>query len=213
MKYSHNLLLLLIIAAVAGCPGTKDSPPGSSGDSLDPDSPSAQYFPPGSLDDRPDLHSILADWYSGQLKALEELSLYAMRKERAAEAYRFLWLRTFHHPVAVRIVLKDDGGTIVSKMCDGAGGYKPGKLIVNRSAPLSPQQKTELNAMLESTGFWTLPSNDRDSMGLDGSQWIVEAVTDGKYHIVDRWSPKSGPVRDLGLFFIKIGDFDREEVY
>jgi hypothetical protein len=168
--------------------------------------PAAPYFPPAAL------QVSTADWYSKHLTALQEPSLYAMRTERGTEVYRFLWLRTFHHPVAVRVVCKEDGDTIVCKTCAGAGGYEPGRLILNRSAPFSPQQKTQLKTLLESSGFWELPSKDT-SLGLDGSQWIVEAVKDGRYHIVDRWSPQSGAVRDLGLFLIQAGNFVEERIY
>lgn len=166
----------------------------------------AQYFPPAALG------SFRIDWYSKHLTALQEPSLYAMRTERGTEVYRFLWLRTFHHPVAVRVVCRQDGDMIVCKMCAGAGGYEPGRLILNRSAPFSPQQKTQLKALLESSGFWELSSQDT-SFGRDGSQWIVEAVKDGRYHIVDRWTPQSGVVRDLGLFFIETGNFVEETIY
>lgn len=145
--------------------------------------------------------------------AFQEPSLSALQTDRAAEVYRFVWLRTFHHPVAVRIVLKNDGDEIVSKVLDGAGGYDLGKLIVNKSSPFSPQQKAEFNAMLESTEFWDLPATDPSRSGLDGATWTVEAVKDGEYHVVQRWSPNSGGVRSLGLFFLKAGNIDEERIY
>jgi len=36
-------------------------------------------------------------------------------------------------------------------------------------------------------------------VNLDGAQWIVEAIKDGSYKIVDRWSPADGPIRRIGL--------------
>jgi hypothetical protein len=47
--------------------------------------------------------------------------------------------------------------------------------------------------------FWSLPSHVNDQTGTDGSQWIVEGVNEGKYHIADRWSPDKGPVRELSV--------------
>ena len=40
-----------------------------------------------------------------------------------------------------------------------------------------------------------------DTAGCDGSQWIIEGIKKGKYHVVDRWSPAKGAVHDLGLAF------------
>lgn len=38
--------------------------------------------------------------------------------------------------------------------------------------------------------------------GVDGAQWIIEGVRNKTYHVVDRWSPKDGSVRALGLFIV-----------
>jgi len=41
---------------------------------------------------------------------------------------------------------------------------------------------------------------------LGGAQWIVEGVKNGKYPIVDRWSPETAdPVRTIGLLSLKLG--------
>jgi hypothetical protein len=35
-----------------------------------------EYFPAGSLDEKPSRHQFLADWYSGHLAALQEPSIW-----------------------------------------------------------------------------------------------------------------------------------------
>ena|ERR1039458_4389217 len=90
----------------------------------------AQFFPKSSLDPRGD--DFKANWYSTQLRALQEPSLFALATNRKAESYRFLWLRTFHHPVAVRVDLQADGSwMLVTKVANGAGGYSPGSVTTN----------------------------------------------------------------------------------
>jgi len=32
----------------------------------------------------------------------------------------------------------------------------------------------------------------KESLGLDGVQWIIEGVKNGNYHIVDHWAPRAG---------------------
>ena len=53
-------------------------------------------------------------------------------------------------------------------------------------------------------------------MGTDGSQWIIEGVKKGQYHVVDRWMPKDGMVRELGLLlaldFAKL-NIPKNEIY
>lgn len=54
------------------------------------------YFPTDAVS------KFQTEWYSKHLAAMKEASLYASEND-AVESYRFLWLRSFHHPVAVRI--------------------------------------------------------------------------------------------------------------
>ena len=74
------------------------------------------YFPEGALDPaRAKVDRVLRDWYSQYFRAMLEPSL-SCGQPAGGYAYRFLWLRSFHRPVAVRI--EDDGS---SAMLSGAG--------------------------------------------------------------------------------------------
>jgi len=43
---------------------------------------------------------------------------------------------------------------------------------------------------IEAIKFWDMPTDYFDSsQGMDGSQWILEANVNGRYHVVNRWSP------------------------
>jgi hypothetical protein len=164
------------------------------------------YFPPHAFEDDDKLNSFIVRWYSDQVIALQEPSLWeASRSSKSSQIYRFLWLPTFNHPVAVRVELAEDGtGTIVAKMSSGSGGYKPGKLIENRTCAVSRDDIQKLLAKLDSTDYWSLRSRDPESRGEEGSEWTIESVRDGNYKLVNRWSPKDGPARDLGLMFLRL---------
>ncbi len=117
----------------------------------------AQFFPKSSLDLRGD--DFKAKWYSTQLRALREPSLLAVATNTKAESYRFLWLRTFHHPIAVRVDLQADGTWIlITKVASGAGGYGPGTLTTNTSRPLTAQEAQSLRSKVENDGFWVHPT-------------------------------------------------------
>ena len=157
-----------------------------------------KYFPDSSLDLRRD--HFKSDWYSAQLSALQEPSLYQMIKAANAESYRFLWLRTFHHPVAVRIDVNPDGTSLLTaKMASGAGGYRPGTISEKHSQMLSKEQTSAFLSQVEASKFWRAPNPINDQRGTDGSQWIIEGLKRGRYHVVDRWSPTSGVARQLGF--------------
>jgi len=158
------------------------------------------YFPKGAFSGDTSSDQFTVEWYSKQLKALEEPSLLSLAKQTTYESYRFLWLRTFHHPISVRLDIRADGiGELTVKMANGAGGYKPGHLIQNISRPLTKRQTDKFLAMVRRVKFWEIPTNEDSMAGNDGSQWIIEGVKDGKYHVVDRWTPREGAVRELGL--------------
>src|SRR5215204_1130025 len=64
------------------------------------------------------------DWYSNHLRAMEEVALTSLLDED--ESYRFLWLRSFHHPITIHVWRTGVDQFIVVKEVSGAGGYKPG---------------------------------------------------------------------------------------
>jgi hypothetical protein len=176
MRTFWSVLLLIILSAVQA---------------------SAQYFPNKSVDSRGG--EFKNHWYSTQLRALQEPSLFLSAKDPSAESYRFLWLRTFHHPIAIRLDARPDGTSVLTtKVASGAGGYQPGDLSENSSQVLSKEQTDAFRSCLNKLHFWQAPNPVNDQRGTDGSQWIIEGVKHGKYHVVDRWSPQSGLVRELG---------------
>lgn len=179
--------------------------------------PQEAYFPEGVLANNSWENEFRTNWYSRELRVLEEPSLFGMAKNYSWESYRFLWIRTFHHPIAIRLDIRADGiGILTTKVASGTGGFAPGHLVENTSRPLGLDQTRAFLALTNKIGFWLLPSNDGVKFGLDGSQWIVEGVKKGKYHVVDRWSPYEGPVHELGLT-LAIGlahmNFSKNELY
>src|SRR5215813_10701173 len=165
------------------------------------------YFAPSRLGDTPQSEAFTTSWYSKHLQAMNEPSLWEESKKPETHIYRFLWLRTFDHPVSVRVVIKDDGSAeVFTKIMSGQGGYEPGRLIKNTKRRLSKEYvEYGILQMLENARFWTLPTReeaDPNMVHLDGAQWIMEGVRDGKYHVVDRWSPASGEYKAMCVRFL-----------
>jgi hypothetical protein len=153
-----------------------------------------QYFPPESMN----------QWYSDNLRALREPSLWeTSKKDVGVEQYRFLYLRSFHHPISIRLVVNPDKtATLISKETSGKGG-KPGRLIRNRDSHLGKLQTEAFLTSLNDLSFWKLPTSlveNNDVVQLDGAQWILEGTKEGHYRIIDRWSPDrtDDPVRIIG---------------
>jgi hypothetical protein len=69
---------------------------------------------------------------------------------------------------------------------------------------------------LDKLNFWKMPNPVNDQRGTDGSQWIIEGVKGGLYHVLDRWSPEKGIVRELGLILaLELAQMDipKNEIY
>jgi hypothetical protein len=180
-----------------------------------------EYFPPGSLAATTEKHEFFASWFSKHLKALGEPSVWHLSLQKPpVEVYRFLYLRSFDHPIAVRLSIAADGtGSLTSKEMDGQGGYEPGATIRNRTVKLSGKRVELFREKVEELGFWKLSTwpDPNDRIGVDGARWIVEAAKDGRYHIVDRWSPERGdPILVIGrMLMIDLAGFKlrRRDVY
>jgi hypothetical protein len=158
------------------------------------------------------------EWYSRHLRAAGEPSLFeAPRSPRPAGAatYRFTWLRTFHHPVVIRVeVERGRRARLVAKELSGHGGYDPGEITRHVERKLSPDEARRLGSVLAATRLLTWPARDcHGLLGLDGSQWIVEARDRTGYHLVDRWSPEGGPIREVGELMLRLTGWQYGEVY
>ena len=175
---------------------------------------SLRYFPPASLSKNPGSDEFREQWYSQHLIALGEKSL-CCASVVGHRTFRFTWLRTFHDPVAIRLEERSPGNwTIHIKVADGAGGYDPGKLIVDESHTVSANKVTPLLGLLDTgSEFWAMPSIDEERFGLDGSHWIIEVRQGSRYHFVDRWTPRNDPVHAMGELFIDLSGRKFEKVY
>jgi carboxypeptidase family protein len=169
--------------------------------------------------------------YDADLAAFEELPLCSPERARPGfEGYRFLWLRSFHHPVVIDLRFKPQGELeVVYKETDGAGGYGLGKLTRTNNrrvdknsfdADVNPELAEGVVRMIREESFaplWNLPySIQTKSIGLDGATWTIEGVKNSRCHVVTRWSPpEQDAVRTMGLQLMDLADqrIDPAEIY
>jgi hypothetical protein len=71
-----------------------------------------------------------------------------------------------------------------------------------------------LTQKIKEINFWSLTTEQRDDMGKDGSEWILEAVKDNKYKMVTRWTPsveRQGNFRSVGEYLVSISKINKDE--
>jgi len=121
-------------------------------------------------------------------------------------AYRFLWLRSFHHPIAVRLEKVGPQAVLSTAELDGTGGHAPGKILKQTQRALSPAEQSKFEAKLNDVGFWEM-RRDQDRFGSDGAQWILEGIDNGQYQVVQRWSPGPGAFSDVCVLLLDLAGF------
>jgi hypothetical protein len=160
------------------------------------------YFPARVLSKNEWGDQSRANWYSRHLIAMKEAPLYSS-DTGGLESYRFLWLRSFHQPVAVHLWKCGAEHCLTVKEMSGAGGYEPGTIILNRSRKLTATEWSVFQRRLELSCYWQLPSEE-ESSGFDGAQWILEGVKEDRYHVVDRWTPQHGSYFELCMYVLNL---------
>jgi hypothetical protein len=158
------------------------------------------YFPATAFGDLKSSQEWIA-LYSKYLEAFDEPTLFDGSWSGLSQSYRFLWLRSFHNPVSVRLDVRGDGtGIVTIKVGEGPRASADKRRVQNTTLALTKREVDSFLDQIEAKGFWRLPPQEDPVSGPDGARWILEGRTGGQYHVVHRWTPKSGAVRMLCLY-------------
>jgi hypothetical protein len=112
--------------------------------------------------------------------------------------YRFTWHSSFDGDAVVRIGRQ--GGEITLRL---------DRSLVHAEAvtsalfvALTLAGRARMQDALIAMSFWSLDAEER-RLGLDGSDWLIEARRKDNYRAVSRWSPR-GALRELGKLFFEM---------
>jgi hypothetical protein len=199
------------------------------------DSAKASYFP--MINDTSDLvwqrsgglnanfDSLGMDFFlnkeiSKQLKVIDEpiLSNYFLNKE----IYRLFWHKSFDYPVTLVLIKDGEEVTFITKKTDkipianspeDSVRIKEGrktKFFINSAKKLSNNEWNYFEKLLKNCRFDSLPS-EKESMGLDGSTWILEKHKNNGYKYVHRW--RGDEIRKACEYLLDLSDVKNEERY
>jgi hypothetical protein len=144
--------------------------------------PSGRAYFPASFD----------NWYHKHLSAMGEPSLFSVADTDDGDQIRFLCLPTFSKPISFRSFERDGRFWVRVVRLTGQGGYEPGKIEIDSSIEITTQERTTLTeAVIKSTKECKLTDDQQSILsGLDGTQWILEARINGRYHFQEVWEPE-----------------------
>jgi hypothetical protein len=141
------------------------------------------------------------------LTALEEPVL---RDSLPGLIYRFTWLRSFDNPIVIGLINNNNHCSLYWKVSDGAGGYEPGKLVINKSRELTQKECNGFIRKVNSMKFWDIATPDSEAPGFDGAEWVLEGKEPMHYHFVYRWSDSE--IKGICLELLKMTDLEIEEM-
>lgn len=174
------------------------------------------YFPVGVFSPYENEQNWAIKSISNGLTAMQEPSLSTF-KDKNVEAYRFLWFRSFHPPVSVRLWRNGNQSFLSVKQLSSVGVPQeddvifPKTLTVNETRSVTEKEWEYFQESLKKARFWSMPTVDETSIGVDGAAWLLEGLKLNQYHVVIRNSPKQGDYRDTCLYLLRISEVRVDE--
>lgn len=167
------------------------------------------YYPDLSLSSNKQIHDMLGTRYSTFLTIFGESEL----SENLNETYRFLWLRTFHE--AILIKLDTDSKSLNIKSIEGASGFSDSLngASMDKSLTIKDDQIKSFTQLAEKE-FWPNDVTREQFTCKDGATWILEGRKKGQYHVQNIHCPKDTDSTEiLGKILIELSGYDPEYVY
>jgi hypothetical protein len=165
------------------------------------------YFPIKTKAGSEGLTAFESEWYGKSLERMKEPRLPALVKDVNADVYRMMILPTWGNSIVVRVQRHGDLYSLSARRLDGQAGYDPGKLVEAKNIQLSADDSKTLGVLIQNLNFFQL-STENDIYVHDGDEWIIEGVSQGKYHVVQRWcAPSYNPEKRKLTAFLALCKF------
>lgn len=139
-----------------------------------------------------------ARWFGTALQSMSEPKLPSLTKDPNVVVYRILILPNYGNPMALRVTKHEIIYRVSARRLDGRGGYDAGKLVESKEVELSANDSKTLEVLIRNLNFFQMTTDD-DVMMLDGDEWVLEGVSQGKYHLIERGNAYNYRIEQRGL--------------
>ena len=156
------------------------------------------YFPIKTKAGAEGVTEFESKWYGKSLERMSEPRLPKLVNDANVDIYRMMILPTWGNSIVVRVQRHGELYSLSARRLDGQAGYDPGKLVESNDIELGAGDSKTLSLLIRNLNFFQLATDD-DLIGHDGEEWILEGVSQGKYHLVQRWCPTSYNPEKRGL--------------
>lgn len=158
------------------------------------------------------LHAVQYYWADGMrgekldslAKRLDQMGEPVLWREPTVQPaqtwYRFVRLPTFGSATVVTLEPRGEDFVTRWRVFSGQSGFQVGPVEREAAQTNKSEFVSSLVAELDRR-LVHAPEYDGE-IGVDGETWIIEGVKNGRHHLVHRWSPSSGWVREIGARFL-----------
>jgi hypothetical protein len=129
---------------------------------------------------------------------MKEPRLPDFAKDVNVDVYRMMILPTWGNSIVVRVQKHGTIYSLSARRLDGQAGFEPGKLGEAKDFELNAEDSKALEQLIQNVSFFQLATDD-GVLGADGDEWILEGVSQGKYHVAKRWCASSHNPNKRGL--------------
>jgi hypothetical protein len=159
------------------------------------------YFPVKTTASIEGITEVQSRMYGRHLERMKEPRLPEFARDVNADIYRVTILPTWGNAIAVRVQKRGELYGLSARRLDGQAGFGTGELVESKDVSLSADDSKTLTELIQNLHFFQMSTND-DIRGFDGDEWIIEGVSQGKYHVAVRWcaSSEEPKKRDLKPF-------------
>jgi hypothetical protein len=130
---------------------------------------------------------------------MKEPSLFDRGDKRPEFEVRFLWIRTFHDPISIRVWITPKGYMVRTVRIKQNEDYSLAGTLVDTTRLLDDAETKAFTAALTKAPL-AAPMNETEETagdgGSDGALWIFESYMEKKYQNIDFWCLEHfGPTR------------------
>lgn len=123
------------------------------------------------------------DLFSEELAFFKEPVLNQKNNEKV---FRFLWLRSFHVPILIRLENSNHACMLKVKVARYNDSVQQFISFKETTKKIGVRQWNTFKRLLSGIDFWSMVSQDYHEQAADGAIWLLEASDKGRYKVVER---------------------------
>jgi hypothetical protein len=166
------------------------------------------YFPEHAFYEDNEHDQLTRNRYARHLAQLGESSFLAAPRTQHV-AYRFLWLRSFHSTIIVRVWMDGDRRMLTVKELSAQVANRESKVILNQTRSINEDEWINFSSLLNKTCLWDRPGTETGPIANDGEWWVLEGTSENHYHVITRQVPDDA-YRELCLYMLKLSGISVE---